>query len=272
MEVDDAPRQRPLVAAAGVDIGSAIIASMAVSPFILAIDRAIIEAASGTKALFPGIASSTLDMVRRPQRALLFNPAYWMVAGVYAVTYAVANGIDTLCDRYKASSAVHGAVTLLGTTASNTTACIAKDVAFTRMYGAAAAAGGSFPLTTISLFGLRDLTTIASAFTLPKVMAAGFVSTGILPDFKRAEATAQLVSPVGMQLVCAPLHLLALTYYNIPGASTVERAKAVARTTPATTLAFAIRIAPAFGIGCTVNSALTSYGHKATKAWYYASH
>ena len=113
MEVDDASSRRPLAVAAGVDIGSAIVASMAVSPFILAIDRAIIEAASGTKALFPGIASSTLEMVERPQRALLFNPAYWMVAGVYAVTYAVANGIDTLCDRYKAS-AVHGAVTLLG--------------------------------------------------------------------------------------------------------------------------------------------------------------
>ena len=96
-------------------------------------------------------------------------------------------------------------------------------------------------------------------------MAAGFVSTGILPDFKRARGNRAACVAVGMQIVCAPLHLLALTYYNIPGASTIERAKAVAKTTPATTLAFAIRIAPAFGIGCTVNTALTSCGLQSNK-------
>ncbi len=49
---------------------------------------------------------------------------------MYGITYAAANLIDTAAQRFSVSPALHGNSKLLGTTAVNTTACIAKDVAF----------------------------------------------------------------------------------------------------------------------------------------------
>lgn len=148
---------RDSIGGLAVDIGAAGAASMAVSPFILTIDRAIVENAAGRTSLLRGIFSGVKDILMRPNRALLCNPAYWMVTGVYGVTYAAANLIDSASKRMAASPAVHGTSKLLGTTAVNTSACIAKDVAFTRMFGAASAAGKPMPLATIGLFGLRDV-------------------------------------------------------------------------------------------------------------------
>ena len=255
----------PAVAEVAVDVGAAMAASMAVSPFILTIDKAIVEAAAGRTTLARGILSGVADIMRRPQRALLANPAYWMVTGVYAATYTAANLIDTAGKRMDLGPAVHGSAKLVGTTAVNTSACIAKDVAFARMFGASAP-GKAMPLATIGLFGARDLLTIASAFTVPPLLASGLASTGMAA--KRAEDAAQLISPVGMQVFCAPLHLLALNLYNTPVASAVERASAVMRTAPQTTVAYMVRMAPAFGIGGVMNASLTRSGHEMVRDRY----
>lgn len=260
--------QPSLATLLAVDVGSGVVASLAVAPFIMAIDRAIIEAAAGTTTLASAIVKGATDMVKRPRTALLLNPGYWMVATVYGVTYAAANSIDTVGARWETPAAVQGAATLVGTTAINTSACIAKDVAFTRMYGNAAASGSKFPLATIGLFGLRDLMTIASAFTLPKLLSSFLVSSRLLPDPSVADVAAQMASPVGAQVVCAPIHLLALNFYNMPSASAAERAAAVWALTPATTVAYAIRIAPAFGIGGVLNTALSGHGRDAIRAHY----
>ena len=152
----------PAALSAGVDVGAAVTASLAVSPFIMTIDAAIVGAAAGRHTLGGAIARGTAETLRRPW-GLMRNPGYWMVASVYAATYATANLIDSVSARREVSPAVHGTTKLLGTTAINTTACIAKDVAFARMYGAAK--GGRMPPVTVALFGARDLLTVASAYT-----------------------------------------------------------------------------------------------------------
>ena len=78
-----------------------------------------------------------------------------------------------------------------------------------------------------------------------------------------AQACAQMVSPVAMQGVCAPVHLLALNMYNAPVATVAERIRDVGRVAPATVVAFGIRMAPAFGIGGIMNQALVDAGHAA---------
>ena len=122
------------------------------------------------------------------------------------------------------------------------------------------------PLATVGLFGARDLLTIASAFTVPPLLASALASGGVPP--RRAEDAAQIVSPVAMQAVCAPLHLLGLNLYNMPTASAAERLAAVWRTTPQTTVAYALRMAPAFGIGGVMNASLTRSGHDAVRRHY----
>lgn len=248
--------QVPVYAAAAVDALAAGAASMAVSPFILTIDKAIVQSAAGHTSLLRACMTGVTDIIRRPQRALLSNPAYWMVAAVYGVTYFAANLIDTACGRMSTGPALQGTMKLFGTTAVNTSACIAKDVAFARMFGAQST--GRMPVTTLALFGARDLLTIGSAFSAPPLLAKALAQGGV--EATRAENAAQLISPIGMQVFCAPLHLLALNMYNMPVATLGERAAAVARTAPQTIVAYAVRMAPAFGVGGVMNTALTTHG------------
>lgn len=257
-------RDPPIVLSAGVDVGAALSAALAVSPFIMTIDAAIVGAAAGRHTLGEAVVRGTVEMLVRPA-GVLRSPAYWMVTGVYAATYAAANLIDTVGARTNTTPAVHATGKLLGTTAINTSACIAKDVAFARMYGAAK--GGPMPVKTVALFGVRDLLTVASAYTIPPVLARALErGAGLTP--RRAETSAQLLAPVGMQVVCAPVHLLALNFYNAPVASASERAAAVWRTAPQTIVAYAIRMAPSFGVGVVVNSSLTRSGHMALRQRY----
>lgn len=58
---------------------------------------------------------------------------------------------------------------LLLTFAANTTCGIAKDKAYAQHFGATASR--PFPAKSLGLFFLRDLLTVASAFTFPPVMA-----------------------------------------------------------------------------------------------------
>ena len=254
----------PVALSALVDLSAATAAALAMSPFIMTIDAAIVGAAAGRHKLGEAIVRGTAEMLRRPL-ALVRNPAYWMVTGVYAATYSAANLVDTFGAQYKMTAAAHGTVKLFGTTAVNTTACIAKDIAFARMFGAKK--GGPMPLATIGLFGARDLLTVASAYTIPPVLAAALEAGGGLSPLQ-AEASAQLSAPVAMQLICAPVHLLALNFYNTPVASAAERAAAVARTAPQTIVAYAVRMAPSFGIGVVMNSNITRGGHAVLQRCY----
>jgi hypothetical protein len=52
-------------------------------------------------------------------------------------------------------------------------------------------------------------------------------------DEAGAASSAQLLSPIGMQLVLTPIHLLALNIYNEPKAAPAERAQQVGRLVPA---------------------------------------
>mgnify|MGYP003327204715 CR=1 FL=1 len=151
------------------------------------------------------------EMILKPRTALMTR-AYAMMTGVYAATYLAANTIDTVATRQRYSQKTHVAATLIGTTAVNASACIAKDVAFAKMYGGSGAGKKAMPFASYGLFLSRDLITIFSSFTLPKMLAKGMSSSGAM-DPVSAQACAQMVSPVAMQGVCAPVHLLALNMY-----------------------------------------------------------
>ena len=257
-EILSGAAMEPLYYLLANDVVAGVVASLAVGPFIYVIDKAIIEASHSSKSnLFSEIVCSAKNILRRPR--LLLHPANLMVTACYGVTYATANAIETVCQHYDTVPTTAATVSLVGTTAVNTSACISKDVAFTKMYGASTVTK-RFPLTTVGLFGIRDLVTIASAFTLPPLLSANLVSSNLVPDQIAAGYTAQMISPVMLQTICAPIHLLALSYYNFPSAAKVERFNIVWAKTPSTTIAYMVRIAPAFGIGCSLNKLLIEKG------------
>mmetsp|Transcript_123507 Transcript_123507/g.245839 ORF Transcript_123507/g.245839 Transcript_123507/m.245839 type:complete len:300 (-) Transcript_123507:29-928(-) len=241
-------------------VGSGCVAATALSPFILTIDRSVTEYAAGRSGMFTALRTATGDILMRPNQVLR-SPALWMVIGVYGSTYAAANVIDEICERAHANKQQHTAVKLFGVTAVNMSASIAKDAAFARMFGkqvAVEAGKKAAPLSMYGFFALRDLLTVSAGFVLPRFVAETLVSsTGM--DSGKALKTSQLASPMLMQCICTPIHLLALDMFNTPKAAAMERVSKVCRTCPQPTLIRMFRFLCAYGIGGILNTSLTGW-------------
>lgn len=115
------------------------------------------------------------------------------------------------------------------------------------------------PLTSMGLFGTRDSMTILASFSLP-----GLISTKMQENYgvgqTSADTIAQLVTPVSMQILSTPLHLLGLDLYNRSHAEPKDRVSFIQREYLKTALARMARIFPAFGIGGVVNKAVRKSG------------
>eukprot|EP00962_Isochrysis_galbana_P007089 scaffold1906_cov106-Isochrysis_galbana.AAC.20 len=146
---------------------------------------------------------------------------------------------------------------------------ITKDAIFARWFGAGDSATRLMPRATFGLFAVRDTLTIAAAFTVPSMVAAAIVRSGRMEEARAAEA-AQLISPMGMQLICTPIHLMALEAFNKPDASLADRARSAAGIFPQSTLARMGRFCAAYGIGGLLNSALLRHGRHAVKEKFVA--
>jgi hypothetical protein len=206
-------------------------------------NRSIIEAASGRNKLGAAILSGFVNLITKPHK-FIRAPPFLLVFGVYFSTYATANTIDTICERFEKDNQTPK---FLGTTIANMTTCIYKDRAFTRMFGTVAPKG--LPLASYGMFVSRDALTIAASFNMPGTVAAEFQQRGLILDDERAANAAQLLCPAAVQLVSCPLHLLGLDFYNRPNASLSSRLKFIYDIYFKTTFTRIVRIGPAFGIG-----------------------
>ena len=269
------PKERTRLIPLWVDValGSAagIVSASCAAPFILTVDRAVTENSAGKSALGPALLSGLKEFALRPHRLLTSLP-FAMVAGVYGATYATANSIDAICERAldvdsESAGMVHGAVKLITVTAVNMGSGVAKDAAFARMFGAGGAKPPPVPMVSYGIFCFRDLLTISAAFTIPPLLTQALVSSGTMEE-KRAASAAQLLSPIGMQIVLTPIHLLALNLYNQPGATPGERAKAVGSVLPGSTVARMGRFGCAYGIGGLLNTSLTKRARDWAEATY----
>jgi hypothetical protein len=224
------------------DVVAAMVASFAVSPFITIVDRSIIENASGARQLTTGLKELSAQFLANPLQ-FVRRREFRLVFGLYSATYASANAIDTICDVTDVDSQMPK---FIGTTAVNMSLCIAKDRAFTQMFGIIAPA--AFPIMSIGLFAVRDSLTVGASFNAPKVVAKELEDTTGL-DQSRAATLAQLLCPAAVQFVSTPLHLLGLDMYNSKGASVSQRVRFLQREYLKSAFARIGRIGPAFGIG-----------------------
>ena len=91
-------RKVPLSVDVGIAVSSAILASFTVTPLVLTIDRAVIQAAAGTVKLFPGLRMGTMNFLLRP-RSIIFSLPFALVWGVCGSTYTAANLLDVYNER-----------------------------------------------------------------------------------------------------------------------------------------------------------------------------
>ncbi|GHP01332.1 hypothetical protein PPROV_000008800 [Pycnococcus provasolii] len=265
VDVVDAPLP-PLAAVCAVDVAAAVTSAAIIAPFITLVDKAVVQSAAGVATLSQALATSAKELITRPH-VFVRRPEVALVAGVYASTYAAANLTDSICDRVYDEADTNSAskrevARFATTTATNMTASLLKDAAFAKLFGkAATGVAPPVPLACYALFATRDCATIASAFTVPRALAPVLSGAMGMPP-SEAEEIIQVASPIASQIVCTPIHLLALDVYNRPDATKgLSRFATVAKQSASTTLARMGRMAPAYGLGGITNTYLTHKGH-----------
>lgn len=167
--------QVPLSTDVAIAFGSAVIASGMVTPIILTIDKAVVQAAAGERKLLSALINGTTSFLRRPHRMFLSFPSL-LVWSVYGATYFAANLLDIYNERNGVTGQKASMSKLFGTTAVNMSASLVKDVTFAKMFGkqvkdAAAQAHKVVPPATYMIFLARDTLTIAGGFTLPPLVS-----------------------------------------------------------------------------------------------------
>ncbi|KAF9890618.1 hypothetical protein FE257_005749 [Aspergillus nanangensis] len=258
-----------LLAKCGGDLAAAAVSATLVSPSVTIIDRALVEKASYNRPLLQSLRSQALAALRQPRR-FIFSQPYGCNWALYAATYSVANGSETVGREISPASV--DAVTFLLTLVVNVPLGVWKDIRFAQLFGqnpgVVALAKRPLPVPNrassvgaMATLLLRDGVTIFGCFTLASH------STSAVPDSLASHPQTkaiitQMVVPILSQVVATPLHLLGLDLYNRPhAASWRDRLATVWRHLPAATLIRGVRIIPAFGFGCLANTGLRSLCH-----------
>lgn len=246
-----------VVVACGVTLG--------VAPFLMVVDKAIVERAAGTRTVSRSVLESASDMARRPLIHAR-SPALVMMWGVYAATYAAANTLDTFVDHRSAvaSSSSDRVAAFIGTTVVNSAATLYKDRAYARMFGTASVASRAVPPATYALWATRDCLVVGSSFVAPRLFDDG-----------RHRAMAQFVCPVLTQAVAGPAQLLGLDLYNRPlhhldRASAIRERLSFLRANFFSVLGARVaRIIPAYSVGGVGNTYFRTMWRERTATTYY---
>lgn len=248
------------------DVLAAAAASFCVAPMIAAVDQAIVQHAAGTSTMLQSVRGSIIEISTQP-RHFVCKPAFLMIWGVYCGTYISANFITSACDATNAGYETRHAAKFVGVSLTNITLNVTKDRSFTRMFGVGKPR--ALPRASLAAFTTRDSMTVFTSFNLAPVAAEKLVEGGYL-NHNTAITVAQLVCPVLVQWVSAPLHLIGLDMYNNQeGASANkvlirERMKRVKENYVQTAIARSARIGPAFGLGALLNAPFRKRLHEMT--------
>lgn len=99
---------------------------------------------------------------------------------------------------------------------------------------------------------MRDIIAMASAFTIPPILGL-YISEKTNIEKKNGLRIAQMISPLIVQLVATPLHLVGLDWYNNPLSSLAERLLFLRKIYTNSLLIRMLRFLPTYGIGGIVN-------------------
>mmetsp|Transcript_4163 Transcript_4163/g.17578 ORF Transcript_4163/g.17578 Transcript_4163/m.17578 type:complete len:253 (-) Transcript_4163:1206-1964(-) len=231
------------------DVGAAACSAFLVAPFVCIVDKSIISNASGRKPLWQSIKDSFKELLVRPH-VFLRRPEFAWIFSLYGLTYLTANLTDSICEVKSVDKTIPKFLT---TSSVNLTVCIAKDRAFTRMFGVVSPK--PLPFATYALFAARDSLTVFTSFSVPP-HAAKYVQDRHILSPERALPAVQIACPLAVQIISTPMHLLGLDLYNRPKQPVASRISFIAREYLKSTAARFARIGPAFGIGGVSNTFL----------------
>uniref|UniRef100_A0A8H7NC96 Mitochondrial carrier n=1 Tax=Bionectria ochroleuca TaxID=29856 RepID=A0A8H7NC96_BIOOC len=261
----DSTRSSRLFRALAGDAVAGFVSATLISPIVAIIDRSMVEKISINQPLLTGMRRNGIAALTHPAR-FLFGRPFGLVWALYAGTYVVANGTETLGDEFKMAAV--GTVTFFTTMLVNVPLGVWKDVSYARLFAAVdpnkkiTSIIPKTPKSVTATFLFRDALTIFGSFTLAPAVSS------LIPDHLAANphtkaVVSQLTVPIFSQLAASPVHLLGLDLYNrqqhIP---LLTRASQIRKDLPSVTVLRCLRIIPAFGIGCVANMEARPYFQK----------
>jgi len=193
----------------GGDLLAAGAASLVAAPIVSVMDTAITQNAAGTVSLRASVRNSIAEM----GPGYLRTPQFRWIWFVYGSTYAAANVADTVSE---ARGVDRFLPVLCASTAVNTSAAIAKDSAFAKMFGSGAPR--RVPGASYALWLARDAVSMACIFALPPYIALYMQERAGYTE-RSSQLFAQLGTPVAAQATVTWLHLGGLDHYNRRGVS-----------------------------------------------------
>ena len=233
------------------EVVAGICSGFLVSPINTIVDRSVIESANGKTPLWRGVANGFRSLVFSPQIFLRSYEFRWIFF-VYSSTYASSN----LADHVIVNGIDPAIVKLVISFVVNTSTSLIKDKALAQAFGNTDAR--PFPMTSFGLFLLRDVVAMASAFTIPPILGK-YISDKFGLEEKTGLRIGQLTSPLLVQFVGTPLHLLGLDFYNNVGHTFSQRMKTLRSIYFSTLLLRMMRFLPAYGFGGIANIELRNY-------------
>ncbi|RSL83500.1 hypothetical protein CEP51_004452 [Fusarium floridanum] len=249
------------------DVAAAAISATLVTPAITIIDRSMVEKVSFNRPFGYGMKLHGVEALKSPGR-FVFGRPFGLVWTLYAATYAVSNGSDTLAHEFH--KAAVGTITFVSTMIVNVPLGVWKDVSYAQMFSAsstppkkaAPVVKRGVPRAATGAFLFRDAITIFGSFTMAPWLSA------LIPDSMSSNPhskaiISQLTVPIFSQFAATPVHLLGLDLYARPGGVPfVERSAQIRRDLLSATIVRSLRIIPAFGFGCIANMESRSWFHK----------
>lgn len=227
---------------------------MLVSPFNTIVDKAVIENSSGKTPLWRGVRKGLKSLFTRPQTFMSSFEFKW-VFFVYASTYISSN----VADHVHMKGVDDSLLKLLITFTVNTSASLVKDKALTQRFGSSGSnKKRNFPMASLGLFFMRDIIAMASAFTIPALLGE-YIHKRSSIDEKNSLRIAQLTSPLLVQVVATPLHLVGIDLYVNEKSNWKQRMAQLGKTYCSTLTLRMLRFLPAYGLGGIANMELRTY-------------
>lgn len=233
------------------DFFAATIAGFVATPFVSIIDKSVVQSTASSMSLKDSFIKGA-EQLLKPLK-FIRSRQFLMVWGVYSATYLAANWSDTITDKLQFNHKDKSITKLSTTTSVNMIACLLKDRAFAIKYGIQKVQ--SFPLISYNLFLMRDIISIGSGFTLPKI-----ISDEIYKKTNyNVESQAQLILPGLCQFINTPIHLLSLDYYNRSNIKFNDRISLISDLYKSTAFARVLRLSWSFGVGGLANTKIKNF-------------
>jgi len=230
------------------DVVAAGVAALAVSPFVVAVDKAIAVGAAGKESVWSSFSGNCRQLVTSPH-TYVRQPAFRYLACLFGGTYLAANFFTTYEEKKKASMPYGKAGTIF---AANSSLALWKDSALAKLFGKEVA---RIPWSALCTWWARDAIGMSVIFVAPPIVAK-YVHDNYDVPLKKAELASQVALPLMIQPIVGPFHLGGYILVNQPTASMSARMDIFRKEVLSTICMRWLRVFPPFSIGTVVNKSL----------------